>query len=57
MFVMYTFRGVVQFWEYGQGSAFYEHNQMNNGQGLVCCLIWFSCFFFWLVEFFPLLAK
>lgn len=33
VFVMYTFTGAVQFWEYGQGSAFYEHNQMNSGWG------------------------
>lgn len=38
MFVMYTFTGAEQFWEYGQGGAFYEHNQMNSG---------------WVVFFFP----
>lgn len=42
MFLMYTFTGAVQFWEYGQGGAFYEHKQMNSG--------WvFGFFFFFLL--------
>lgn len=31
MFIMYTFVGEVHVGEYGEGSTFDEHNQMNSG--------------------------
>lgn len=31
MCLMYTFTGAVQFGEYSQGSASYEHHQVNSG--------------------------
>lgn len=44
MFLMYTFTGAVQFWEYGQGGAFYEHKQMNSGWVFVFFFFFFCSF-------------
>lgn len=36
MFIIYTFAGAGQSGEYGEGSAFYEHYQLNSGRVFFC---------------------